>query len=131
MDTWKSDRIYNWLGAAIAHNSTINTAFYFDFSDKTFFALIENKKRYVLDDNNTLSAEEKDLLISKINKVANNDASLLEIKKSRKDYSHLFDQTTSYENYTKREKQWVAMYEEIKVFLTTHSISIYEATLLE
>ena len=131
MDTCKTDLIYNWLAAAISHDKSTNRKYYFDFSDKTFFYLIENSNRYSVDATNTFSAEDENLLLSKINKVAVKDASILEIKKSRKDYSHLFDQTTSYENYTKREEQWGVMHEEIQAFLILHAIDLKEASLIQ
>jgi putative heme iron utilization protein len=56
---------------------------------------------------------------------------LIEIKKSEKTLYHLFDQTTSYENYMKREEEWLFVNEEIKTFFKVYLISDEEARLIE
>lgn len=129
MDTWNSDRIYNWYGMALANESS-RWEFYFDSSDNTFFDLQLKDNHYTIEDKPRLSASEKKLLLSKIEKIKNNDASLIEIKKSEKPLRHLFDQTTSYENYMKREEEWNFVNEKIKTFFNTYSIPV-EARLIE
>ncbi|WP_018342271.1 hypothetical protein [Cytophaga aurantiaca] len=130
MDTWNTDRIYNWFGLALANESP-DRKFYYDSSDNIFFDVIEIKNHYSIRNKETVSAQDTVLLFLKIEKLENNDASLIEIKKSRKTLRHLFDQTTSYENYMKREEEWNFVNDEIKIFLQQHSIDFIKSRLIE
>lgn len=130
MDTWNIDRIYNWYGMAIA-NEVPHYKFYFDPSDNTFFDLLMKNNQYTIEDKRRLSDEDKILILSKIEKIKNNDTTLVEIKKSKRTLLHLFDQTTSYENYLKRDEEWTFVNDEVKTFLNKHAVDTLTARLIE
>jgi hypothetical protein len=69
MDAWNTDRIYTWFGSAPGNNESNNRKFYFDFSDNTFFDLMQNDNKYSVNDKITLNAEDKTLLLSKNDKI--------------------------------------------------------------